>query len=503
GDFMCKDCHSPRNVGRYVDNTSANRGSHPVGLAYPGSGNYETTPTGSVTIVGGNVECSSCHQTHYATTTDGNLLRQTNDDALCTSCHTLFNSAGTPTGTHNGMSCHDCHQTHNNNKANLYMIKNTVSTPSSGDKTVVFTALTGSGNFADGDGVDGICEVCHTTTDHFRNSDNLTGVPDQLHTNLGADISDQNCMTCHPHNANFEPQGCTDCHIIAFPDWGTTDNHAAHVERYNYSCSTCHLNYGSGGSSELLHPSSTLNSDSTMNTLVRANVNIDLSGLATRNGQDVLLAEYVAPAYDDATYTCTNMYCHSNGRSAYRGTNGGPELYDTWSSDIGYQDDLVYRSIPAWNTSTDVSCGADPISGFTCHEGPAVVETVPDYLINDVDHPLNMETSNAAKDYYPSTGSHGPNRGAHASNSQNLQSGAVPDGTEWGAVQCFWCHDTDGNDANGPKYQGTYGTSWHADGETYFVDARWVSNGGSMVNPITYSFEGAATHCGQSSNSCW
>jgi hypothetical protein len=33
GDVMCKDCHYPRNVGRYVDNTSLYKGSHPVGLA--------------------------------------------------------------------------------------------------------------------------------------------------------------------------------------------------------------------------------------------------------------------------------------------------------------------------------------------------------------------------------------------------------------------------------------------------------------------------------------
>jgi hypothetical protein len=114
-----------------------------------------------------------------------------------------------------------------------------------------------------------------------------------------------------------------------------------------------------------------------------------------------------------------------------------------------------------------------------------------------------MESGNAAKDYYPSTGSHGPNRGAHASNSQNLKPGATPDGTEWGAVQCFWCHNTDNTVANGPKYQGTYGTPLHVDGETHFIDARWYSNGGSLIDPITYSFEGSSTHCGQSSNSCW
>ncbi|MFC2116097.1 hypothetical protein ACFLTU_06460 [Bacteroidota bacterium] len=499
GDFMCKDCHAPRNVGRYTDNPSLNKGSHPVGLDYTGTGDFESAPTGSAILIGGKVECSSCHQTHYASTTDGTLLRQTNDDALCTSCHTL--------SMHNGMSCSDCHQTHNTNKANIYMIRDSIVTPTSGTKPVVFDTLTGPNSFADGDVIyDGICEVCHdaaydaTPLAHFLNDG--TG-SDQNHTSQGAGIPMQNCTRCHPHNANFAPQGCDECHTKAFPNWGTTDNHATHTNKYPYGCSTCHLNYGSGGSLEGSHPNSTLNPDSTMNTLARANVNLDLAGLATRNGQDIGLDNYVAPGYDAPTYTCTNIYCHSNGRSAYRGTNGGANLYDTWSSQIGYEaGTLVYRTIPAWNSSTDVSCGKNPISGFTCHEGPSSIESVSGYLINDVDHRFNMESGNAAKDYYPSTGSHGPNRGAHASNSQNLKPGG-DNSTEWGAVQCFWCHNTDNTIANGPKYQGTYGTSFHADGETYFIDARWFSNGGSLIDPITYSFEGSATHCGQSSNSCW
>ena len=37
GDALCKDCHAPRNVGRYSDNTLLNTGSHPVGVIFNSS----------------------------------------------------------------------------------------------------------------------------------------------------------------------------------------------------------------------------------------------------------------------------------------------------------------------------------------------------------------------------------------------------------------------------------------------------------------------------------
>ena len=83
---MCKDCHSPRAVGRYTDNTSQNKGSHPVGLAYSGTGDYESAPTGSAILVGGNIECSSCHAVHD--NSKGLFLREDNSGSqLCLGCH--------------------------------------------------------------------------------------------------------------------------------------------------------------------------------------------------------------------------------------------------------------------------------------------------------------------------------------------------------------------------------------------------------------------------------
>lgn len=449
GDNMCKDCHSARDVGRYVDNTSLNKGSHPVGLDYAGTGDYETAPTGSAILVSGKIECTSCHKTHYATTTDGYLLRQTNDDALCTSCHTY--------GTHNGMGCKDCHQTHNTDKSNIYMIQDTITTPGSGDRSVVFTALTGTNSFADGDATyDGICEVCHTTTIHYQNDGTSS---DQSHTSSGGPMDELNCSGCHPHSSNFTPVSCDDCHNAEAPTFGSVV-HVKHKDTYGYSCNTCHFNYGSGGSLEGgTHPSGSID------------INFDPNGMATRNGQDV-----ITPVFNGIK-TCDNMYCHSNGRSAYRGTDG---TY-TWSGDIGPQNDEVYATTPIWGLGTITTC-------MPCHSGTG----------NMID-PYTITTPGLADPLPPATGAH--RRGVHESNSAELA------GNGWTVVNCFWCHSTNDGDDGSPINQGTYGTSFHVDGAILF-DPRSFVDGGTMVNSDTggsfsYAFVGSPKgHCGDG-KTCW
>jgi predicted CxxxxCH...CXXCH cytochrome family protein len=364
GDAMCKDCHSPRNVGRYVDDVNANKGSHPVGLDYTGTGDFEPTPTGSAILVGGKIECSSCHQTHYAPTNDGTLLRQANDDALCTSCHTY--------GTHNEMSCGDCHQSHNTNKDNIYMIRNTIATPNSGDRTVVFTSLTGNGSFADNDADgnstwDGICEVCHTLPASSNHHNFEPADPtDNDH------YSGQNCTTCHPHSSNFSPSGggCTSCHE-ATPTY-LSDVHQKHMATYGYACSTCHFGHGSGGASEGAHPSGT------------KDVVFDLNGMATRNGLDSNIPDTWAGT------TCGNVYCHSDGRTADRGAEG----VANW----GFSNDPVsttYQTTPDWATGSITACTA-------CHGGPSTMPAAPDYTITEGSTTGQVTTTGE----YPETGAH-------------------------------------------------------------------------------------------------
>ncbi|MEW6219313.1 MAG: hypothetical protein AB1634_07205 [Thermodesulfobacteriota bacterium] len=80
------------------------------------------------------------------------------------------------------------------------LIKSTVPTPNSGSRTVRLFRKTGANSYADGDGTrDGVCEVCHTQTTHFRNDG--TGST-QNHENLGGKAG-TSCIDCHAHTNGF------------------------------------------------------------------------------------------------------------------------------------------------------------------------------------------------------------------------------------------------------------------------------------------------------------
>ena len=83
-DQMCKECHSAITV------TSSSQGSHPVGVAIP-LGNYKTPATLPLDS-GRNMECQTCHQTHYGPAADGTLRRVANTTTLCVDCHTNSNT---------------------------------------------------------------------------------------------------------------------------------------------------------------------------------------------------------------------------------------------------------------------------------------------------------------------------------------------------------------------------------------------------------------------------
>ena len=218
-DAMCKDCHSARDVGSFPAT-----GSHPVGVTYTAGGTYNTAPILSTTKVGplggngGTVQCSSCHSAHNATTTDGNLLKQTAGVTLCEECHSIGSAAGSPVGTHNGMTCADCHTPHNAG-SNIYLVRTDI-----GGSAVIHTTST---DFGDQVGTeDGVCEVCHTTTSYYKADG--TGVAH----NLGAD-----CTTCHSHADNFGSPNCVSCHD-AIPGH-TTNAHGKHaVGLYAFGCNT-------------------------------------------------------------------------------------------------------------------------------------------------------------------------------------------------------------------------------------------------------------------------
>ncbi|KAA3618883.1 MAG: hypothetical protein DWQ05_05810 [Calditrichaeota bacterium] len=198
GNALCKDCHSIRNVGSYRDNTNS-RGSHPVGIAYPGSDSrfFPSIQNPNLPLYEQNkIECTTCHSPHYATSGnannglgDGFLLREANDEQLCQDCHTYTN--------HMGQGCTQCHNSHDPARSNILLVRESLSTPNSGTKSVVFTSESGTNSFADGNTTfDGICEVCHTNTNHHQNDGTAPG--GQAHHN------GENCLICHSHADSFE-----------------------------------------------------------------------------------------------------------------------------------------------------------------------------------------------------------------------------------------------------------------------------------------------------------
>ncbi|MBI5467373.1 MAG: hypothetical protein HY975_04150, partial [Candidatus Kerfeldbacteria bacterium] len=140
---------------------------------------------------------------------DGNLLHRNNDTTTCgganTGCHKIAD--------HQGQNCRVCHTPHST--ANIYLVRDSIQTPNSGKKKVVFKTLgigdpyngpdpivgdANSGVMADStDKVfTGVCEVCHTLTGHHRN--NGSQPPPNHH-----DAED--CTSCHPHTGGFGVSG--------------------------------------------------------------------------------------------------------------------------------------------------------------------------------------------------------------------------------------------------------------------------------------------------------
>ncbi len=206
---------------------SAKHGEQGVRIVSLGSGNYEAAvlwdpdvaqPTGdhdlyfSVTDNNGATAiddyASNSNEltvTSAAVLGDGHLLRRDNDSTTCggpgSACHNL--------PEHESQGCRVCHTPHGT--SNIYLVRDTIQTPNSGPRQVIFKTLgigdpyndpdpvvgdPNSGVMADStDGVfTGVCEVCHTTTAHHRNDGSQ---PPPNHNDA------VDCTGCHSHDGGF------------------------------------------------------------------------------------------------------------------------------------------------------------------------------------------------------------------------------------------------------------------------------------------------------------
>ncbi|MDY6988024.1 MAG: hypothetical protein SWQ30_08185 [Thermodesulfobacteriota bacterium] len=127
---------------------------------------------------------------------------------------------------HHVADCTVCHYRDCSDCTNRRFVKCEIDAPSIGSKAVVLTATYGQKSYADGDGVhNGVCEVCHTSTDYHTNTDDGT-----------THFDGSNCMGCHPHSTQpelFSP--------ITVPG---LESHRTHIDNHkgpgSGDCTVCH-----------------------------------------------------------------------------------------------------------------------------------------------------------------------------------------------------------------------------------------------------------------------
>ncbi|MEN8164888.1 MAG: hypothetical protein ABFS37_12220, partial [Acidobacteriota bacterium] len=145
----------------------------------------------------------------------GTLLRRTYGSQLCIDCHDLETHSSQPTSTQKGnwaFGCSRCHTPHKTR--NIFLVRETLRSPSSGKVDVVFHRDDDGGSHDSylGDHsqpdnapyTDGICEVCHTRTLHYRNDDSGG---DHNHKAGGR------CVSCHWHEQGFKGEGSGKGHL--------------------------------------------------------------------------------------------------------------------------------------------------------------------------------------------------------------------------------------------------------------------------------------------------
>ena len=150
----------------------------------PSEYNYDEN-TGTITFIAQQDPAAYI----YVTLDYPYLVKSSQDNKLCTTCHTQ--------ATHKGENCLDCHSAHNT--GNIKDVRKSVRTPNLSTVTVKFLNYTKANSFADGNSTrDGICEVCHTTTRYYRRD----GSGFANHSG-GINYDGKNCMTCHAHSTGF------------------------------------------------------------------------------------------------------------------------------------------------------------------------------------------------------------------------------------------------------------------------------------------------------------
>jgi len=210
------------------------------------------------------------------------------------------------------------------------------------DNTGVNNGLAYNENYQNTPGTDptpnGLCQICHTTTKHWRNDGSLAD-----HNN------GHYCVECHKHETGFTPN-CGGCHgsppVLDTPDAtnglivsdinGTPANsgsttsgaHDAHVNGQGLKCENCHTGGMLSGPSQ---------GDNKINIGFSLN-GVDITGtykgqVAVANGPFPYAAGNTTTTIGtaDDTMECSNLYCHGATLSVAGDMDGGTDITPQWN----------------------------------------------------------------------------------------------------------------------------------------------------------------------------
>jgi predicted CxxxxCH...CXXCH cytochrome family protein len=298
----------------------------------------------------------------------GLLLRRTHGAQLCIDCHNLKTHSSQATDAGYGswaIDCLVCHTPHRTR--NIYLVRETIRTPNSGDRQVRFestagavadSSVAGTASYANEDNAtqrDGICQVCHTRTKNVSGDARWQNAAAGGNVDSHYDSSGSSrCTGCHTHQDGFSGAGgaCDSCHDLPY----TIGKHGSHDQvqagpggwsdttatttatQYGFACAKCHAGPASAG--HMSDGSKPHTVDISFDT--SADPKNPSGSYAPDGGSQVSDPGANGDGYYWSDGTCDNLYCHSNAAPL-----GGS---------IAYQ-----SPAPTWNQAGSLTC-------TSCHD---------------------------------------------------------------------------------------------------------------------------------------
>ncbi len=200
GTGLCETCHRRTDVYRH-DGTGAAHFTDTCTLCHLHSASFEPVATDancalchadeatrhSLPSAHAAIGCDTCHAVVSPTPGKGHRAIE-----QCQACH-ADRATHAPPGFA-PFPCVQCHDAHGSQ--NTQLVREIVTTSAGAMVPIRFDSIAGraDGSFASASAPGtGICEVCHTTTNHYRADG--TGAPHYTFS----------CLPCHLHAAGFEP----------------------------------------------------------------------------------------------------------------------------------------------------------------------------------------------------------------------------------------------------------------------------------------------------------